>query len=43
MENLISGAEGIHAEQRLRLEVGFMEGGKGQFRNVMSIGEDKST
>ena len=40
MENLISGAEGIHVEQRLRLGEEFMEGGRGQFRNVISISQD---
>jgi len=43
MENLISDEKGIFAEQRLELGEGFMESGEGQFRNVMSTGEYKST
>ena len=43
MENLISDAEGIHSKQGLKLGEEFMEGGRGLFRNIMNIGEDKST
>ena len=37
MENLISGAEGVHSKQRLRLGEGFVEGGSEACRNDTKV------